>query len=140
MDKEKLKEMSKSVEKYALKSAMTIEELHQFLTERWNTELPAGPFILKKGMLGKSIQFPTYQRIQPVVTIKGSEVICKKTEGAQMKVLGVDHKDQGQRNAAFKAGKEGGGFLDGMKAAALGGVDYYINVCNTLRDILQEKM
>ena len=136
-----MKELSKSVEKFELKSAMTIEELCQLMAERWNAELPAGPFTMKKGIMGTNIIFPTYQRIQPVVSVKGTTVVCKKTEGAQVKVLGVDHKDQKQRNAAFKGAKEsGGGFLDGMKAAATGGIDYYLDVCNTLRAILADRM
>ena len=139
MDKERMKELNKTNEKYTLRGAMTIEELYQLLTERWNTELPAGPFVLKKGMMGTNIVFPTYQRIQPVVSVKGNTVVCKKTEGAQMKVLGVDHKDKNQRDAAFQGGKEAGGFLGGMKAAALGGVDYFIDVCNKLREILQDR-
>ena len=140
VDMDKLKEMNKSVEKFNLKAGMSIEELFQLMNERWNSELPAGPFIIKKGMMGQSIQFPTYQRIQPVVTIKGTTVVCKKTEGAQMKVMGVDHKDKRQRDAAFKGGKEEGGFLGGMKAAAMGGIEYYLAVCNTLRGILADKM
>ena len=140
MDKERMKEMNKSQEKYDLKTAMTIEDLYQLMTERWNTELPAGPFIIKKGMMGTSIQFPTYQRIQPVVSVKGNTVVCKKTEGAQVKVLGVDHKDKRQRDSAFQDGKSEGGFLGGMKAAALGGIDYYLDVCNKLREILQDRM
>ena len=140
MDKEKLKEMSKSVEKYNLQAAMPIEELFQLMTERWNTELPAGPFIIKKGIMGQSIVFPTYQRIQPIVTIKGNTVVCKKTEGSQVKVMGVDHKDRKQRGKAFQEGKAGGGFMDGLKNSTFGGVEYYIGVCNTLRGILQDKM
>jgi len=140
MDKEKLKEMNKSVEKYDLKAAMTIEDLFQLMTERWASELPAGPFIIKKGMMGKSIQFPTYQTIQPVVTVKGNTVVCKKTTGASVEVLGVDHKAKKQRGSAFKAGKEEGGFLAGMKNAAFGGVEYYLDVCKTLHVVLQDKM
>jgi len=135
-----LKEMNKSVEKYTLANAMTIEELYQLMTERWNTELPAGPFIIKKGLMGQSIQFPTYQTVQPVVTVKGNEVVCKKTEGAKVEVMGVNHKDRKQRKEAFGAGKAGGGFLQGMKDAAMGGVQYYHDVCNVLRGILQDKM
>ena len=140
MDKEKLMEMSKSVEKFTLANAMTIEELFQLMTERWDAELPAGPFVIKKGLMGQSIQFPTYQTVQPVVTIKGNVVVCKKTEGAKVEVLGVDRKAKKQRKEGFNAGKEGGGFLGGLKGAAMGGVQYYLDTCNTLRVILQDKM
>jgi len=140
MDKEKLMEMNKSVEKFTLANAMTIEELFQLMTERWDAELPAGPFVIKKGIMGQSIQFPTYQTIQPVVTVKGNVVVCKKTEGAKVEVLGVDRKAKKQRGNAFKAGKESGGFLAGLKEAAMGGVQYYLDTCNTLKVILQDKM
>jgi len=135
-----LKDTGKSVEKFTLANAMTIEELFQLMTERWNVELPAGPFVIKKGLMGQSIQFPTYQRIQPVVTIKGNVVTCKKTEGASVEVMGVNHKDKKQRKQAFGAGKAEGGFMQGMKDAALGGIQYYLDTCNVLRGILQDKM
>ena len=140
MDKERLMEMNKSQEKYTLASDMTTEDLYQLMTERWDEELPAGPFVMKKGMMGQTIQFPSYQTVQPVVSVKGNVVLCKKTEGAKVEVMGVNRKDRKQRKEAFKAGNEGGGFMQGMKNAALGGVDYYLGVCNKLREILQDKM
>jgi len=140
MDMAKLKEMNKSVEKYKLANAMTIEELFQLMVERWNTELPAGQFIIKKGMMGQKIEFPSYQTVQPIVTVKGNEVVCKKTEGTKVEVMGVNHKDRNQRNKAFNEGNEAGGFLQGMKNAAMGGVEYYLGVCDTMRGILQDKM
>jgi len=139
MDMDRMKELNKMNEKYELRAAMTIEELYQLMTERWNAELPAGPFVLKKGMMGTNIVFPTYLRIQPIVSVKGTTVQCKRTEGAQMKVLGVDHKDKKQRGAKFQDAKAESGFMGGMKAAALGGPEYYLDVCNKLREILQDK-
>jgi len=139
MDKEKLKELNKMNEKYELKAAMTIEELYQLMTERWNSELPAGPFVLKKGMMGTNIVFPTYLRIQPIVSVKGTTVQCKRTEGAQMKVMGVDRKDKKQRGAKFEEAKAEGGFMGGLKAATFGGPEYYLEVCNKLREILADK-
>ena len=140
MDMEKLKEANKMVEKYKLASAMPIEELYQLMSERWDTELPAGPFVMKKGLMGQSIVFPSYQTVQPVVTVKGNEVVCKRTEGAKVEVLGVNRKDRKQRKEAFNDGKESGGFLAGMKNAAMGGVQYYLDVCKKLGEILQDKI
>ena len=140
MDMAKLKEANKSVEKYKLASAMTIEELYQLMSDRWDTELPAGPFVMKKGMMGQSIVFPSYQTVQPVVTVKGNEVVCKKTEGTKVEVMGVNRKDKKQRKEAFKDGKEGGGFLAGLQNAAMGGVQYYLDVCAKMGEILQDRM
>jgi len=140
MDKEQLKEMSKMQEKYTLMNALAIEDLYQLMTERWNTELPAGPFILKKGMMGKTVQFPTYMKVQPVVSVKGNVVVCKKTEGASVEVMGVNRKDRKQRTEAYKEAKADGGFLGGMKAATFGGAEYFSDVCNKLREILQDRM
>ena len=139
MDMERMKELNKMNEKFELKTAMTIEELFQLLSSTWGQELPAGPFVLKKGMMGTNIVFPTYLRIQPIISVKGTTVQCKRTEGAQMKVLGVDHKDKKQRGKKFKDAKEESGFMGGMKAAALGGPEYYLEVCNRLREILADK-
>ena len=130
-----IKTMQKAVEKYTLREPMTLDELHQLMTQRWNAELP-GTFKLKKGLLGKSIQFDVYMQVQPKVTIKDNVVTCRKftnaTEVSVGKSPSIDIKNAKQR---IDAAKEGG-----VKKAALGGVEYFLGVCDAMREVLMDKM
>lgn len=128
-----LNEMSKAAnpfQRVTLKDPMTIEALHQLLTDRWNPEIP-GEFKLKKGLLGKSIKFGVYMKIQPVVTVKGNVVTIRKTESST-NVGGVDFKNMSQTISAAKEG--------GLKKAVTGGIDYYIAVTGAVKEILQDRM
>ena len=128
-----LQEMSKAANPYQrikLKDPITIEDLHKLLTEKWNAEIP-GKFELKKGLFGKSIRFDIYMKIRPVVTVKGNVVTVRKTESSTT-VGGVDFKNMSQKKAAFKEG--------GVKKALMGGIEYYITVANTVKEILKDKM
>ena len=130
-----MKELQKAVEKYTLRSPMAIEDLYQLMTERWNAELP-GAYKLKKGLMGKSIMFDVYMQVQPKVTIKGNVVTClKTTNSTEVSVLGgpsLDIKNTKERIAAAKEG--------GLKAAAFGGVEYFLGVCDAMREILKDKI
>ena len=125
-----LKEMSKIVEKFTLKESMTIDELHQLMTERWTAEMP-GKFKLKKGLFGKRIEFDVYMQILPRVSVKGNVVTVRRQQQSTQ-VGGVDFKDAKQRMAAAKEG--------GLKKAAMGGMEYFVNVRNAMREILQDRM
>lgn len=128
-----LKEMSKAAnprQRVTLKDPIAIEDLHKLLTERWNTEIP-GKFVLKKGFFGKSIRFDIYMKVRPVVKVKGNIVTIKKTEQSTT-VGGVDFKDMKQKAAALKDG--------GVKKALMGGIEYYITVADTVKEILKDKM
>ena len=130
MGMQEIKEMSKVVEKFTLKDPMTLDELYQLMTERWTTQMP-GKFKLKKGLLGKRIQFDVYMLMLPVVTVKGNVVTVRRQQQST-KVGGVDFKEAKQRMTAAKEG--------GLKKAAMGGVEYFFNVRNAMREILQDKM
>ena len=130
MGMQELKEMSKVVEKFTLKDSMTIDELYQLMTERWTAEMP-GKFKRKKGLLGNYIQFDVYMLILPVVTVKGN-VVTVRRQSQSTQVGGVDFKETKQR---INAAKEGG-----LKKAATGGMEYFLDVCNAMREILQDKI
>ena len=130
MGMQELKEMSKVVEKFTLKDPMTLDELHQFMIQRWTAEMP-GKFKLKKGLFGKRIEFDVYMQILPRVTVKGNVVTVRRQQQSTT-VGGVDFKDAKQRMAAAKEG--------GLKKAAMGGMEYFVNVRNAMREVLQDKM
>ena len=124
----------KSAEKYALNAPMTPEALCELMTQRWTAEMP-GRFVLKKGLGGKSIMFDVYMQAQPVVTVKGSEVTVKRITNkttASVGGMGGDFKAMKQAAAAIKDG--------GLKAAALGGQEYFNAVCDAMRDVLKDRL
>jgi len=130
-----LKTMQKAVEKYTLKESMTIDDLNSLMTQRWTEEMP-GKFKLKKGLFGKSIQFDVYMQVLPKVTVKDNVVTCRKMQSSTTVSVGgssgVDIKNTHQR---MEAAKEGG-----LKKAAFGGVEYFLGVCDAMREILGDKM
>ena len=124
-----LKEMSRNPQKITLKEPMTIEELYSLMTEKWTPEMP-GPFKFKKGLFGKSIKFSIYMQIVPTVKIKNNVVIIRRNQQSTT-VGGVDIKDMSQRMSALKEG--------GLKKAAMGGMEYFISICNAFREILKDR-
>jgi len=71
----------------------------------------------------------------PRVTVKNNIVTVRRfNSSTQVSVLGspsVDIKDMSQR---IEAAKEGG-----LKKAALGGQEYFLEVCDEMREILKDK-
>ena len=123
----------KSTDKFTLNASMTPEELYELMAQRWTAEMP-GKFVLKKGLGGKSIAFDVYMQIQPVVTVKGNIVTVKKiTNKTNVSVGGVggDFKAMKQAASALKDG--------GIKAAALGGQEYFNSVCDAIREVLKDR-
>jgi len=130
-----MKTMQKAVEKYTLREPMTLDELHQLMTTRWNAEMP-GTFKLKKGLFGKSITFDTYMQVQPKVSVKNNIVTCRKfNSSTTVSVGGSPATDIKNMKERLDAAKEGG-----LKKAALGGVEYFLGVCDAMREILKDKM
>ena len=125
-----IKEMSRNPQKITLKEPMTIEELHRLMTERWTSEMP-GPFKFKKGLFGKSVKFNVYMQILPKVTVKDTAVKISRSQQSTT-VGGMDLKDMSQRMEAMKDG--------GLKKAALGGMEYFVNIVNAMREVLKDKM
>jgi len=110
---------------------MTPEELFELISQQWSAQIP-GKFKLKKGLFGgKYIGFDTYLTIQPRVKVKNNVVTVYKVE-IQNKTGGVDIKAASQ---AIKAVKEGG-----IMNAAMGGIEYFINVCEEVERILGDKI
>ena len=128
-----LKEMSKSVEKFTLREPISLEELHNLMLQG-GTEFP-GKFKLKKGLFGKSIIFDVLMQIQPRVSVKDNVVTVRKVQSSTKVGVGgmaVDVKATQQR---MQAAKEGG-----LGKAFTGGIDYFLNVIEAMRGLLQSRM
>ena len=128
------KEMTKTVEKFALREPVSLEELNDLMVQS-GIEFP-GRFKLKKGLFGKSIIFDVLMQIQPRVTVKDNMVIIRKVRSSTKVSVGgmpgVDIKATKQR---IQAAKEGG-----LGKAVSGGLDYYTNVIELMRGLLQSRM
>jgi len=125
-----MKTMSKTVEKFTLREPVTLEDLYALMTQRWTAQLP-GNFKLKKGLFGKSIQFDVYMNMQPKVTVKDNVVTVRRWESSTQ-VNGIDFKAATQRIDALGSG--------GLKKAAFGGLEYFIGVCDAMRELLSDKI
>lgn len=122
--------MKKNVEKITLKEAMTLEELYDLMKAN-QEELP-GKFKLKKGLMGKSINFDVFMQTQPKVTVK-DKVVTIRRMGSSTKVgvgsmPSMDIKNMKQQ---FQAVKEGG-----IKKSITGGAEYFVGVCNAMVELL----
>ena len=124
------KSAAKTVEKFTLAQPISIEELHALMTQRWGEGLPGG-FKLKKGLMGPSIGFDTYMQTAPKVTVKDNVVTVRRI-GKSTQVGGVDFKDSLQRSKALKDG--------GIQAAAFGGQEYFLGVCDRMREVLADRL
>ena len=129
-----LKEMTKAVEKFTLREPISLEELHDLMVQS-GIEFP-GKFNLKKGLFGKSIVFDVVMQIQPRVKVKDNVVIVRKTQRKSTVSVGgmpgVDIKATQQRIQAVKEG--------GLGKAFTGGIDYFLNVIEAMRELLQSRM
>jgi len=115
-----------------LKEAMTLEEIEQVLRAQLNPEI--FPFKLKKGIMGKGIEFKTVMQVLPRLTVKGDEVrilrVNSKTTVSFGGGPGMDLKAMGQFSNAMKEG--------GIKGAIAGGQEYFESVCDAVREALSE--
>ena len=129
MDK---KDMHKANEKIELSAPMTIEELFELMQQ--NASAIPGEFKLKKGMMGKKIEFAVYMQTQPVVSIKDKTVkvnrVFNKTS-VSVGGIGGDIKNMKERVAAAKEG--------GLAKAAFGGQEYFVNVCSAMVELLKSR-
>jgi len=129
-----LKEMSKTVEKFTLREPITLEELHGLMVQG-GIAFP-GNFKLKKGLFGKSITFDVLMQVQPRVTVKENVVIVRKVQSSTKVSVGggpsIDIKATQQRAQAVKEG--------GIGKAFTGGIDYFLNVIEAMRGLLQSRM
>ena len=129
-----LKEMAKVVEKFELKDLISLDELYNLMTQN-NAGFP-GAFRKKKGFLfGPYIVFDTYMQISPRVKVKGNRVTVRKVEISKQVGVGrvhVDIKDTQQRIQAAKTG--------GLGKALTGGPEYFLNVIEAMRALLQSRI
>lgn len=129
-----MRSLSKTVRQYTLREPISLEALYQLMMERGGA-FP-GPFKLKKGLFGQSIQFGVVMQVQPVVKVKDNVVTARAiTNKTQVGIGGMpqmDFKDIKQRTAALKEG--------GIGKALLGGQENFHNVCDVLQDILSDRM
>lgn len=122
--------MKKSVEKITLKEEMSLDQLYDLMKEN-QEELPA-KFKLKKGLMGKSINFDVFMQTEPRITVK-DKVVTIRRMGSSTKVgIGsmpsLDYKDMKQRVKAVKDG--------GIKKSVTGGAEYFVGVCNAMVELL----
>ncbi len=133
-----MKALQKAVEKYTLRDSTDIENLHRLMTES-GVQFP-GNFKLKKGLFGKSIIFDVFMQVQPQITVKDNVVTCRKmsssttvsTGVSSNATVGMDIKASKQFKEAMKEG--------GFKKAVSGGAEYFIGVCDALREVLKDRM
>jgi len=129
-----LKEMTKTVEKFTLREPISLEELHGLMVQS-GIEFP-GKFKLKKGLFGKSIVFDVIMQTQPRIKVKDDVVIVRKVRSSTRVSVGgmpgIDIKATQQR---VQAAKEGG-----LGKAFTGGIDYFLNVIEAMRGLLQNRM
>ena len=129
MDK---KDLYKAGEKIELSAPMTIEELFDLMQQ--NSASIPGQFQMKKGLMGKKIEFGVYMQTQPVVSVKDKTVkvtrVFNKTE-VSVGGVGGDIQNMKDRMAAAKEG--------GLKKAAFGGQEYFVDVCAAMVELLKPR-
>ena len=128
------KEMTKTVEKFTLREPISLDELFDLMNGS-GIVFP-GKFKLKKGLFSKAIVFDLIMQIQPRVKVKDNVVIVRKVRSSTKISVGgmpgVDIKATGQR---IQAAQEGG-----LGKAFTGGADYFLNVVEAMRGLLQNLM
>lgn len=131
----KITERTPSKKDYTLRQAMTIDQLHELMQERWSEDKP-GKFKLKKGLFGKSIQFDVYRQVMPRITVKGNVVMLRKISNSTEVSVGgspsLDFKNARHLGKDFKEG--------GMKKALNAGADYFVDVMNALQEVLGDRL
>ena len=134
--------MTKAAEDYKLREALTLEELFDIM-QTSNIAFP-GQFKISKGLLGKAIVFDTFAEVKPRVTIKDKTVKVRKTETNTGSTIPSRDREEGLRinltGAArdIKAMKEGG--FNGLLSGHSSGPEYFNNVCDRMRELLQDRI
>ena len=136
-----MKTMMKAAEDYKLREPLTLEELFDIM-QTSNIVFP-GQFKISKGLFGKAIVFDTFAEVQPRVTVKDKTVKVRKAETNTGSTIPSRQREEGVRinlNRAagdIKTMKEGG--LDGLLSGHSSGPEYFNNVCDRMRDLLQDR-
>jgi hypothetical protein len=120
-------------ESFILKEPITLEELYDLMM--LNESAFPDKFKLQKGLLGKSIVFPVFLNIQPIITVKDTKVkvsYVEKSTSVGVGGAGIDIKAAKQ---ALQAAKEGG-----LIKAVTGGAEKYQQVIDAIHELLQSRM
>ena len=128
-----IKEMTKVVEKFTLRDPIALDELHGLMQQ--NAAKFPGNFILKKGLFGPYIVFDTLMTVQPRVKSKDNKVTVRKvniTKRVGARGMSIDIKATQQR---IQAAQEGG-----LSKAVTGGQEYFLEVIEVMRELLQNRM
>ena len=127
------KDLFKSVEKYELREAIDIDALFSLMGQS-GIEWP-GQYKVSKGLLGKTIAFDSYMNTVPTVHVKNNIVQVKREQPkSDVQVLGVSRNAVKAQKEMFGGIKEGG-----LKQGLTGGQDYFLGVCDLMRELLKDK-
>ena len=127
------KSMTKVKENFTLRDSISLEELHNLMNQG-GIQFP-GIFKLKKGLFGPYICFDTFMQIQPIIKVKNNIVKISKVNISKQVGIGgmsIDINDAQQRIQAAKTG--------GLGKAVMGGQEYFLNVIEKMRELLQSRM
>ena len=137
-----MKTMMKAAEDYKLREPLTLEELFDIM-QTSNIAFP-GQFKITKGVFGKAIVFDTFAEVKPRITVKDKTVKVRKTETNTGSTIPSREREEGLRinltEAAhdIKTMKEGG--FDGLLSGHGSGPEYFNNVCDRMRELLQDRI
>ena len=124
-----MKDAMDSVRKYELKEALTIEQLYELI--KADAALTAqGEVSFKKGMFGKSINFPKISRVTPVITVKNNVVTLKNVEDRSTSAVSV-----GGMSFAKDKDMRGGNAINTTQA----GSAYFKGVAELVGKLLEDK-
>ena len=114
------------VTKLKLREPISIEDLYDLMLKSQAVNLP-GKFKLKKGLLGRSIQFDVYLNVQPTITVKDNKVTIRHIEKSSS-IGGIDFKSLAQR-------------VDGLSKGDMStGTDYFSAVCDIIQELLKDRL
>jgi hypothetical protein len=126
--------MKKTVEKIVLREPITLEYLYELMIQT-PAKLP-GSFKLKKGLMSKSIYFDVFVQEQPRITVKGNTVTVRRMRKKSNVGIGnmpsMDFKAMKQTAQAVKDG--------GFTKSISGGAEYFVSVCDAMRELLKSRL
>lgn len=124
--------MKKTVEKIELKKSLTLEEIYQLMME--SSKSFPGKFKLKKGLIGKAINFDVFMKTEPKITLKAKVVTIRRIGSTTSVGIGsmpaMNFKAIEQTVASVKDG--------GLGKAVTGGAEYFSQVCDAMQELLKD--
>ena len=120
-------------ESFVLKEPISLEELYDLMTHN-KSNFP-DKFKLKGGLFGKSIKFPVFMNIQPIITVKDTKVKVSAVQKSTSVGVGGTTIDIKAAKQALQSAKEGG-----LIKAVTGGAEKYQQVIDATHELLQSRM